>query len=270
MKPSVIYVDMESLFDLRQGVLATEVNDENALTEYLLSEEYNFRSTDNLKFIGLQRYREVLRHPTKEILENSTITRILLSLKTKLDSIENRNKFYNESKEPQILLNVYPFQFTQEELDHIVNLLFVRLDSPCVINVTYSPLSSLSPFYIKSNEIAAVFMYRFNEWVETHKNAIPKMKLPDTIFYFPALYDREPTEEELKKIHKLGFKDPISYTEFIFSGSTSINFLPTVFYSNLVTALHYLDKFTNELKKEFVDEEAEEKYGDIISKIQVS
>ena len=269
MKTSIIYVDMESLFDLRQGVIGTVAEDKEKAMEYLLSEEYNFRETDDLKFIPPGTYREAMKKPTKEILEASCITRIFLCIKQKIDAMENRNKYYNEDKEPSVLLNLYPFDFTEEESEHILNLLFVKLQTDCVINVANFPISTLSPYYCKSNGIVSAFIYRFKDWIDLHAEAAKNIPMHDTLLYFPALYEKLPTPEELKKLQKLGFKDPMSYMEYLLSSVASINFLPTVFYSNLVTALSYLDKFDSKLKEEFIDEEAEEKYGDIVSKIPV-
>lgn len=269
MKANIIYVDIESLFDLRQGVLGTLVPNKESVMEYLLSEEYNFRESDDLKLILPTAYSEALKEPSKDILEASCITRIFLCIKQKIESMEHRNKYYNESKEPQVLLNLYPFNFTEEEADHIRNLLFVKLQSDCIINITNLPMKSLSPYYCKSTGIVAAFIYRFKDWITEHSEAIKSTPNHDTLLYFPALYETPPTEDELKKIQKLGFKDPLSYTEYLFSSVASLNFLPVLFYSNLVTALSYLDKFDNQLKEEFVDEEAEEKYVDILSKVPV-
>lgn len=269
MKANIIYVDMESLFDLRQGVLGTLVSDKEKVMDYLLSEEYNFRETDNLKFLLPTAYDEELKKPSKELLEASSITRIFICIKQKIESMEHRNKYFNETREPQILLNLYPFEFTEEEVDHIRNLLFIKLQTDCVINVANFHINTLTPYYCRSTGIVSAFIYRFKDWVESHSVAIKDTPIHDTLLYFPALYNKEPTEDELKKIQKLGFKDPMSYTEYLFSSVASINFLPVLFYSNLVTALSYLDKFDSQLKNEFVDEEAEEKYGDILSKVPV-
>ena len=86
MKPSIIYVDMESLFDLRQGVLATSVSDKDTIVDYLLSEEYNFREIDEFKYTLPTAYNEIMKSPSKTILEHSCITRIFLSLKEKIVS----------------------------------------------------------------------------------------------------------------------------------------------------------------------------------------
>lgn len=269
MKPSIIYVDMESLFDLRQGVLATLVSDKDAVVDYLLSEEYNFREIDEFKYTLPTSYNEIMKSPSKTILEHSCITRIFLSLKEKIETIERRNKLYNESKHPQILLNLYPFDFTEEEAERIRDLLFIKLDSECSIELANFPVSTLSPYYCKANGIASAFIYRFNEWMTHHLEAVKVTPIHDTILYFPALYHKLPNKEELSKINKLGFKDPMSYLEYLVSSVASINFLPVLFYSNLITALGYLEKFNTQLNDEFVEEGAEEKYGDIISKIPV-
>ncbi len=269
MKPNVIYVDMESLFDLRQGFLATTVTDKEAVINYLLSEDYNFREIDEFKFTLPTAYNEAMKNPTKDLLENSCITRIFLSLKEKIETMERRNKLYSENKQPQILLNLFPFDFTEEEAERIRDLLFVKLDTSCTIELANFPTSTLTPYYCKANGIVVAFIYRFNEWMDKHLEAAKTSPMHDTLLYFPALYNKLPTKEEMAKINKLGFKDPMSYLEYLVSSVASISFLPVLFYSNLVTALGYLEKFNTQLNDEFVEEGAEEKYDDIVSKIPV-
>lgn len=269
MNPSIIYIDIESLLDLRQGYLSTVVENYKDLSDYLLSDEYNYRTTDDLKFTEPGAYREAMKNPPKTFLEGSIITRMLISLKNKVDSIEHRNTYYNESTEPQILLNVYPFVLSEEENNHIRNLLFVKLKSECKINVVSLPLSDLTPIYMKTANIVSAFIYDFNTWMDLHTESLKNIGLPDTILYFPYILEKEPSEEEMRKFNKLGFKDPGSYLEYLMSPVACINFLPVLFYSNIITALKLLEQYETQLKKEFIDEEAEKKYGDILSKIQV-
>ncbi len=73
--------------------------------------------------------------------------------------------------------------------------------------------------------------------------------------YFPSIAKTQPTEEELKKITKLGFKDIFNYTEFLLSSVVNINFLPTVFYSNMITAVGHLSKFDEVLKNKKLSSE---------------
>lgn len=269
MKHSVIYVDIESLFDLRQGFLATSDFEFEKLSDYLLSEAYNFRETDQLLFVNPTAYREAMREPDVRFLENSTITRILLSVKSKVDNIENRNKYYNETTVPEVMLNVYPFSFPEDKMEHIRNLLFYKLGSDCLVSVVRIEPVDVSPFFFKSSNVVSAFIYDMSTWVNNHIKALETVRIPDTILYFPSVLAEKPSEKEMKEITKLGFKDVHSYTEYIFSTVASVNFLPTVFYSNIVTALSHLKKFDESIKKDFGKNVNEEHIDDIIAKVPI-
>lgn len=269
MKTSGIYVDIESLFDLRQGLLGTSNIDIDTVTEYLLSEEYNFRETDHLKYLEPGAYKAAISNPKLEILEASTVTRILLSLQTKIDNIESRNKYYNETSVPEIILNVYPFVMSEEQMTQIRDLLFFKLGSSVLVNVVNFNIKDISPLFFKTSSITAAFIYDMSTWLSIHASTLENNKIHDTLIYFPAVYSEKPSEEELTKISKLGFKDPMSYTEYLLSPVASINFLPIVFYSNVVTAVSYLNRFEDSLKKDLSKPEDEGKYDDLLSKVQV-
>mgnify|MGYP003593691835 CR=1 FL=1 len=55
--------------------------------------------------------------------------------------------------------------------------------------------------------------------------------------------------KEIEKIKKLGFKDIFGYGEFLLSSAVNINFLPIVFYNNIVTSSILVDKYNEGLSK---------------------
>ncbi len=85
-------------------------------------------------------------------------------------------------------------------------------------------------------------MYQFSEWLTEHTDSLNQTKLTEILFYFPALYQTEDIKNELEEIKKSGFKDIFSYVEFLYSSVLNVNFLPVVFYSNLITSSVYVEK----------------------------
>ena len=245
---SKIFVDIDSLFDLRQAVLFTIHNDPNELADFLLSEEYNFRARDNFSIVDNNLFKETYKNRTLDLLPASTITYILIALKSKLANLEKRNTFYNEKKFPEILLNVYPFNLSKEQIEYIQNLLYIKLETNTLVTIINIPPEEVTPYFIKNNGIITCFIYDFTSWMNKHMSALEKNKLTDTLIYFPAISSEELTAEVQTKITKLGFKDIFSYTEFLLSSVINLSFLPTVFYSNLITATSYLNKFNKDLK----------------------
>lgn len=256
---SKILIDIFSLLDIRQAILYNLYKDKEQLAEYLVSEEYNFRTQDLFPNIEQALYETQIKESSIDLLPASTITYILTSLKSKLANLEQRNSFYGEKKVPEIVLNIYPFKLNELQIKQLQNLLFVKLETNTLITIINVPLKDISPVFIKNGQFVSCFLYDFSSWIALHASSLEKVKLIDTIMYFPSIAKTQPTEEELKKITKLGFKDIFNYTEFLLSSVVTINFLPTVFYSNMITAVSHLSKFDEVLKnKKLSSEESAE------------
>jgi len=260
---SKIYVDIESLLDIR-GAILSQLLDEDTLANYLNSEEYNFRQIDKFPIVNQDEYDQIDANKDIDLIPFSIVTYILVALKSKISNLEKRNIFYNEKKMPEVILNVYPFNFPESQIEDLQNALFIKLEANTLVNIINLPPKEISPYFINNSGIISCFIYNFKEWMNNHAESLEKTKLLDVFLYFPALYYETPNEEELKKVTDLGFKDLFSYTEYIFSPVANINFLPVVFYSNLVTASLYLEKFNDILKSETLSRESEEEdnHGD--------
>lgn len=257
---SKIYVDLPSLLDLRMAMLRKLTTAEQ-LVEYLNSDEYNFRQIDEFKMVNQSQYKHLAENMTVDLIPASMVTYILVNLKMKLANLEKRNNFYNEKKVPEVLLNIYPFVLTDEQTKSLQNMLFVKLETNTMVTIIRMAPKDVTPYFIKTSGIITTFMYSFKDWMNCHTANLEKTKLPDVFMYFPSLAFDTVDEKDLQKIAKMGFKDIFGYTEYLFSSVTNINFLPVVFYTNLITASLYVEKFNDVLKDEPVSNEPEqEKY----------
>lgn len=245
---SKIYVDIESLFDLRQAVLY-QLCEKDKLIAYLNSDEYNLRSMDRFSIVDQAQYDKLYNERDKSIIPYSVITYILNSLKSKIDTLEKRNAYFKENTEAEIILNIYPFKLTAKEAETFQNLLFIKLETSAIVTIVSMSSLELSPYFIKNSRIVSCFIYNFKDWMNIHSDTIESIKLTETIMYFPALHYDDHSEDDLKKIKGLGFKDMFAYVEFLLASVASINFLPVIFYSNLITSSLYVEKYTEELKK---------------------
>lgn len=240
MSTNKIYVDIQSLLDIRQSILIDLMGEEKAL-EYVSSDTYNFRETDNFP-VDKELYEKKLNSKNPVVFKNATITYIEVVLKNKLVNLEKLNGFNSESSQPELVVNTYPYQLTQEQVRNFQNAVFVKLDILCVVTVVYDPPHVWSPSYIRNNNVSSFFMYDFTEWMKHHGDKLINADLRNCNVYFPSIGKAEPTTEELKELRKLGFNDVFSYTEYIVASAARIQFLPIVFYTNIVTATAILDK----------------------------
>lgn len=268
METNKIYIDIQSLFDIRQGTLCLLHEDKEQLANYLVSEDYNFREIDIFPNTLEQVYAIKESQGDIEILKNSTITYLLNVLKSKVSNIEKRNAHFNEKKAIEIIVNTYPFILYESLVEDFQNLLFYKLGKEALISVIRMPPKEVSPYFIKTSSVITAFIYDYTTWMNEHSQTLTTQKLPDTLIYFPTLYKHLPTQEDKEHIKKLGFKDVFSYTEFITSPACNISYLPIVFYSNLPTATSYLGKFDVNLQSESLTKQSDENVD--LSKVDLS
>jgi uncharacterized protein YuzB (UPF0349 family) len=269
IKTSKIYVDIHTLLDLRQGVLYGMYETHEALAEYLLSEEYCMRAVDQFPDVSNEELKEQLVDPSLDILEASMATHMFNVIKSKIANLVKRNQHYNETSEPEIVVNAYPFLLTEKEVNHIRDLIFIKLDKKAFITVICVPDKDLTPYFFKSIEAVSAFIYDFKSWVENHLESLNKQRLPECLFYFPAVGNKPLTEEEKKLYTKLGFKDIYEYTEFILSSVVTVSFLPILFYSSEMIAAAHLEKLNAHVLKEESEKAASTSDVDL-SKVDLS
>lgn len=250
---SSIYVDIQSLLDLRQAFLS-KLMDLETLTTFINSDEYNFRELDVFP-VDMKEYESIQNKNDISVLARSTITYILNALQSKVAGLEKRNNFYGETKTPEVILNIYPYNLPSDHIEALQNMLFVKLGSKCLVTVINKHIDDITPHFIKSSNIVTLFIYDFSKWLNKHTDSVRVLKLPDVLFYFPSLYKVKDTNNEIEKITKTGFKDLFAYLEFMYSSVMNINFLPVLFYSNIVTSSIILEKYSSQIKNFNVLEE---------------
>lgn len=241
-----IYVDAESLFDLRQAILYESKADQKELTDYLISEEHNFRNMDVFPFTSKEDYVHALRTIKMSSLKNATVTHIVNVIITRLEKLEQLNQFNGATKNPEVVLNMYPFILTDKERELIQNFLFVKLNSETIVTVVRLTPKEVTPYFLVSSGFTSCFIYNFSEWMKYHADTLNSCKLEKITMHFAPVFEEKNDEKIFKK---LGFNDVFSYTEFLLSGVMQTIFLPMPFYSNLSIAELILDKFKDEIVK---------------------
>lgn len=242
-----IYVDVDSLFDTRQGILSALMPRDN-LSKYVGSEEFIFREKDEFP-VNMEEYNKLYNTRPAGLLGRSTITNILNVLRSKINTIESRNKYYNENKAPEVVLNIYPYEFTSSELDQIRDMLFISLNTKCYITIIRKRTEDITPYFIKGYGIIVCLIYDISTWINSNITALDECKMADLLVYSPTLHKGDLNDKEIQTVTKLGFKSMYSYLEYTLSRVVRLSFLPTLFYSNITISKLYIDKYNEELKK---------------------
>lgn len=247
---SIIYVDIEALLDLRMGYLHTQVEDTEKLTEYLFSIEYNYRETDKFPILPDGNYSEAMKNPSPDILTNSLVTYILGVVIQKLNSIEKMDKIDDVLSKPVLWVNVYPFKLSEEVADTMRNYLFHKTGEKFHVEIVYTPIEEVTPMYLKEINTKTAIFYSFNKWVEAHGKRLENKPIEDIELIFAPILEQELTKEDKEVFTTSGFKDVFSYTEFAMSPVSRTQFLPTVFFSNIIIAEKHLSEQFDRTKKE--------------------
>ena len=237
---SKIYLDIASLFDLRHSALHHLLGPERS-TEIVTSQTYNLREIDHFPEVDPALFAQYLQSSDLRMLEHAPMSYLQVAAASKVANIERRNTFMSETRRPEVVLNLYPFDLTQAQCTLLQNALFIKLGQCCLVTLIKEHPKTLTPHYLKNSGFIACFMYDLHSWLTYHAKAIEAADLREVLMYFAPIYKEQPTKEEIQIFTKLGFKDVFSYTEYLMTGRMQLNFLPVFMYSSLVTATVFLE-----------------------------
>lgn len=274
MANKIVYIDIESLMDLRQGyILSLPDRDPTEVANYLASDDYTRRDSDEFKFGTKEGYQDAVNRGIKTILFNSTITYLTVTVINSINGIINRNAIEQANNIPTVWVNVYPFKLSTEEIEIFRDALFQRLGIDTYIELVSIPKEELSPSWLSGSAISTVIMYDYAEWFRIHGQSVVTVSLPDIQFYFPKMYEVAPKTEdeiaEVAEIEQLGslFELHRSFLEKFLR----ITFMLPLFYCNSITALDRIKDidlaFQEEMKKHQAEVEANIDESGIIDQI---
>lgn len=250
MEKTKLLIDIDSLFDTRQGKLRILLNDDEKVAEYVNSEEYNFRKIDDFSsIVDMDKYNSLSNDIN--VIKNSIITYNLEVLKQKIFSLDYRNAYLQKPYAFEVLLNFYGYELKPSEEKLIINALYAKMNVDCFIIPVRLSEKELIPSFINNSDFAYIFIYESRKWLDYNIVNLENITLDKTILYFPSIYYNNSVDinQEEEKIRKMGFNDAFNFIEFILSEKMKMNFLPIFFYSNIITSQMYL-KYANSILKE--------------------
>lgn len=250
MEKIVMYIDVESLLDLRQGFLVSKGKEWDEIYEYLISIDYNNRVSDNLMEFTNEEYRAEVAKGNKELLRNSIITHTFTTLLGKLMNVSVKSNIDGVKYTPEVWINIWPFQLTPEEADGFKNGLFHHINMDCYIEIISRDIKEVSPSFINEANIDTCFVYDVSAWMDAHGNNLTQVPCVKTDLIMPPIYAVEPTEDDLEKLKQIGFEDGFSFLEAMSSFYTKLTFLPITFYTNHLVADLIIKEYTSTFTKE--------------------
>lgn len=226
-----IYIGLDSLLDLRMGVL--NILDTEFATEVTSNQSYYKRELDEFQgtkgIINKEQYNSILAKYPDVVLRSSIKTKIGTFLLPLISKFIKESMTAPVDNDISIDVNIYPFTFSDEEAKELVNVLNVTLSNVIRINIVNISIKNLTVDYVKNN-YRFMFMYEYHTWMNIHSEHIKASPLRNVLFYVPMIYfNNKPTEEHFKELNRIN-KTPFEYTQQNLSPLISIDYLPIYLY----------------------------------------
>lgn len=243
-----VYCDLESLLDLRQGVLRSLMDGE-ALADYMTGDVYNLREKDEFP-VDMMEYKRLLASGDFELIKQSTINFNIGTIGARMMDLSKKNTGVQGGKDQELVINTYPFQLSDEILEQFREGVFHYLKGKGFISFIHEPLSNITPLYLQANHVSYAFIYRFNEWLDAVGDGFVKNPTPDILVYAPALIFQTPNMAKQYEYHRKGFDDAHSMLTLLMSQHIRFTFVPVFYYSNHMVASRYDQRYIKRGKKE--------------------
>lgn len=229
-----IYVGSDALWDLRQGTL-TRIDPEFAA---MVTSQPSYYQRDQDVF-GLENqpplekeiYQGVFERYKDEIVRCSLVTPIVEFIISLCTEYLKPNKAKPTSPKFGVQINLYPFSFTPQEKDEIVELISAALAGAFPVSLINQAPADISAEYAEANYLAMI-MYDYSAWLNPHTDHIRKYPLMNVGIYAPRLLfgDKSTLSAEIRsQLEKHGM-DEYDAQSLLLRNFVGIQHLPISFF----------------------------------------
>lgn len=195
-----IYIDLDSIFDTRLGVIA-EIEPE--LVPIVLDNNYVERQSDVFDVVKDETYKELYKLRDISTLEVSPYTKIFTIVNNVINKLLKNaidSPFVTDVK---LYVNIYPYKPSKEFVDSLHEFIVKKIDGLIEVQICNIPEDKLT-FTFCSDKFDFLIMYDYNMFLETNitKNEHKKITLNNRILLSPELYYRNFGKEELLQLYK--------------------------------------------------------------------
>lgn len=250
-----IYIDIHSLLEIRQSTLIHLLGTERAL-DLVHTRGYYMRDVEEFEGVDMAAYQEAVKDPAIA-LKHATVTYLINVLINRLGYMDKLSSFKNEESPTELVVNIYPYNLPDKAVEMLRDAIFMKLGIPVLISIVNHSPEVWSPSFIKNSGVIYFYCYDPTVWMGLYGEQLSGGMLRDVQMFFPTVGKVRLDKGELKQVQKSGFKDIFSYTEFLLSPYTRAQFLPSVFYSNLILSTKILQDFNDELSRRPLGDEQE-------------
>lgn len=194
------YVALDVLLDTRFGCLVTHYGEKtlDMTKDYFVREYERFGDLRSKDFIALYKKRD------KKVLQNSVVTNFIHILSDFIKDAEYKNSYSPEITIPRIVVNVFPYNLNEVELQAIREAIIFRLETNIDVELVNIDTKKLTPQVVeKSYQLMA--MYDYHTWLEqqTLLGNVEKYPIRNVTLYVPKTYfDDTLNPDDFKKLRK--------------------------------------------------------------------
>lgn len=212
-KKQGIYIELDALLDTRLSTIIAVAGEDAALN--VLSNGYFTRASDNFVGVIKEEFDLAYANRTKDALINATVTKVLGLVNEFVFAMNKQAVLGPMHAGPKIVLNIYPYVLTEEEINVIIRGLVAATNKSVDIKAVRLSPDNITPVYCK-DQFAVMFMYQYDKWFEAQAANFDNARCPELTCIVPSLYFvKEPTKEELvelvnKNMHPLSAMEMLS------------------------------------------------------------
>lgn len=228
---STCFIELDCLLDTRIGTLMTHFGKEQVYDT--LSSEYHEREFDIFPNVDYNTFQELYQRRDRSVLKNSIRTIIFSVINDFIQGTFNNAINSPFVFVPKIIVNVYPYKLVEEEKNLIRNMVISLTKQLSDVEVVDMDYSSITPIWVKKNEISLMIMYDYHLWLEAQASngQFKKHACPDVGLMTPSLYKKEKHTDEDKQIHESLNMPPFQYLSMELQPFIRLMFLPTLLFS---------------------------------------
>ena len=228
-----IYVDLDSILDARLGTLARL--GEDIATKTLESGSYHSREVDSFPFADMEAYKTLYAQRDSTTLSKTMCTGVISLVKRLAGVLTEQAIDRPYHTGPKIVVNLFPYSesLTVEEKDEMHQAITVWLEGTSAeVELLSCSHESLTPELVVANNIAAMFMYHHEDWMNAQARAFEKTRLGDVTLFGPAIFSVKPSDEQLAQTIKEA-AHPFQALEMLASPLIHLQLIPASYFSIL-------------------------------------
>lgn len=247
--PIGIIFDLNAILDTRFGAIQL-VHPELA-KEIQNSPSYYLRKDDNWKKVHPKLNHSLIhlrnQRYDEELIRKSKITMVTrYSLDVVNDIITRGQTGDPEHSGVFLVLNVYPFDISEDLITRIARVFTIQLGYPDIpIGFINKPLKEINPTFLKDNNIRHWYCYGFQDWLrenllDANEEGAMGVGCPEVKMYCPRL----PVSNDDIEAHYDELREEVNFDEFAWTKAAFANFINLNFLTPSTFSILDLDKLT--------------------------